>query len=108
MTSQAFKQSSQFRTDLDDPKNRLLARGPAFRLDAEVIRDIGLWSSGLLDPTMGGEGVKPYQPAGLWKALMHPASNTKNYVQDKGEKLYRRSLIRLLETHESASHDDSL
>ena len=92
VTSQAFKQSSQFRTDLDDPKNRLLARGPAFRLDAEVIRDIGLWSSGLLDPTMGGEGVKPYQPAGLWKALMHPASNTKNYVQDKGEKLYRRSL----------------
>ena len=92
VTSQTFKQSSQFRTDLDDPKNRLLARGPAFRLDAEVIRDIGLWSSGLLDPTMGGEGVKPYQPAGLWKALMHPASNTKNYVQDKGEKLYRRSL----------------
>ena len=84
VTSQAFKQSSQFRTDLDDPKNRLFARGPAFRLDAEVIRDIGLWSSGLLDPTMGGEGVKPYQPAGLWKALMHPASNTKNYVQDKG------------------------
>ena len=41
---------------------------------------------------MGGEGIKPYQPAGLWSALMHPASNTKRYVADKGEKLYRRSL----------------
>jgi hypothetical protein len=92
VTSQTFKQSSQFRTNLDDPENRLLARGPGFRLDAEVIRDIGLWTSGLLDPTMGGEGVKPYQPAGLWKALMHPGSNTKNYVQDKGDKLYRRSI----------------
>lgn len=92
VTSQTFKQSSRFRPELEDPKNRLYARGPGFRLDAEVIRDIGLWSSGLLDPTMGGEGVKPYQPAGLWKALMHPASNTKNYVRDKGEKLYRRSL----------------
>jgi hypothetical protein len=92
VTSQTFKQSSRFRPDLEDPKNRLYARGPSFRLDAEVIRDIGLWSSGLLDPTMGGEGVKPYQPAGLWKALMHPASNTKDYVRDKGERLYRRSL----------------
>ena len=92
VTSRTFKQSSRRRPELEDPKNRLYARGPGFRLDAEVIRDIGLWSSGLLDPTMGGEGVKPYQPAGLWKALMHPASNTKNYVQDKGEKLYRRSL----------------
>ncbi len=92
VTSQTFKQSSRFLTDLEDPDNRLYARGPSFRLDAEVIRDIGLWSSGLLDPTMGGEGVKPYQPAGLWKALMHPASNTKDYVRDKGERLYRRSL----------------
>ncbi|MGB0144497.1 MAG: DUF1553 domain-containing protein, partial [Akkermansiaceae bacterium] len=83
---------SRRRASIDDPENRLYARGPSFRLDAEVIRDIGLWSSDLLDPTMGGEGVKPYQPPGLWKALMHPASNTKNYVQDKGAKLYRRSL----------------
>jgi hypothetical protein len=92
VTSRTFKQSSKRRADLPDPDNRLYARGPGFRLDAEVIRDIGLWSSGLLDPTMGGEGVKPYQPAGMWKALMHPGSNTKNYVRDKGERLYRRSL----------------
>jgi hypothetical protein len=77
---------------VDDPENRLLARGPRFRLDAEVIRDIGLWSSQLLDPHMGGEGIKPYQPEGLWSALMHPASNTKQYVRDKGQVLYRRSL----------------
>ena len=51
---------------------------------------MALWSSNLLDPHMGGEGVKPYQPAGLWSALMHPASNTKKYVQDQGERLYRR------------------
>ena len=92
VTSRTFLQSSRRRASIDDPENRLYARGPSFRLDAEVIRDIGLWSSDLLDPTMGGEGVKPYQPSGLWKALMHPASNTKNYVQDKGAKLYRRSL----------------
>ena len=92
VTSETFKQNSAWRDDIEDPENRLLARGPSFRLDAEVIRDIALWSSGLLADERGGEGVKPYQPEGLWKALMHPASNTKQYVQDKGEKLYRRSL----------------
>lgn len=92
VTSRTFKQNAARRPDLEDPENRLYARGPGFRLDAEVIRDIALWSSGLLDPTMGGEGVKPYQPKGLWSALMHPASNTKNYVQDKGDLLYRRSI----------------
>mgnify|MGYP001327599535 CR=1 FL=1 len=92
VTSRTFRQSSAQRDDFDDPKNRFLARGPRFRVDAEVIRDIGLWASGLLDVHMGGEGTKPYQPKGLWLALMHPSSNTKNYVQDKGDKLYRRSL----------------
>ncbi len=92
VTSQTFQQSSQLRSDLDDPENKLYARGPSFRLDAEVIRDLGLWSSQLLDPTMGGEGTKPYQPAGLWKALMHPASNTRIYKRDTGPRLYRRSL----------------
>lgn len=92
VTTKTFRQSSAWRKEVDDPENRLLARGPRHRLDAEVIRDIALWSSELLDPHMGGEGVKPYQPAGLWAALMHPASNTKNYARDKGTKLYRRSL----------------
>lgn len=90
--SKTFCQSSARRPGVEDPENRLLARGPSFRLDAEVIRDIGLWASNLLDPTMGGEGVKPYQPPGMWKALAHPASNTKEYVPDTGPRLYRRSL----------------
>ena len=92
VTSRTYRQSSAWRDDVADPENLLFARGPGFRLDAEVLRDIGLWASGLLDPTMGGEGVKPYQPGGMWKALAHPASNTKNYVADKGQLLYRRSL----------------
>jgi hypothetical protein len=61
-------------------------------MDAEVLRDVGLWASGLLNPQIGGEGVKPYQPAGLWLAMAHPASNTKKYERDHGAKLYRRSL----------------
>lgn len=92
VTSQTFRQSSAWRSEAKDPENRLFARGPSHRLDAEVIRDIALWASGMLDPHMGGEGVKPYQPGGLWSALMHPASNTKQYVQDQGSKQYRRSL----------------
>ena len=92
VTSKTFRQQSAWRDDVDDPENRLLARGPRHRLDAEVLRDLALWASGLLDPHMGGEGVKPYQPGGLWSALMHPGSNTKNYVQDKGPQQYRRSL----------------
>ena len=92
VTTQTFRQQSVWRDDVDDPENRLLARGPRHRLDAEVIRDIALWASGLLDPQMGGEGAKPYQLQGLWSALMHPASNTKDYVRDVGAPLYRRSL----------------
>ncbi|MGI9470217.1 MAG: PSD1 and planctomycete cytochrome C domain-containing protein [Rubripirellula sp.] len=90
--SKTFRQSSAWRDEVDDPENRLLARSSSYRLDAEILRDVGLWSSGLLDPHMGGEGVKPYQPSGMWTALAHPASNTKLYVRDLGERLYRRSL----------------
>jgi len=92
VTSKTFRQSSARRRDVSDPENHLLSRGPGYRLDAEVIRDLGLWSAGMLEQEMGGEGIRPYQPPGMWEALMHPASNTKNYVQDHGDKLYRRSL----------------
>ena len=92
VTSQTFRQSSAFRQDVSDPENRLWSRGPNYRLDAEVLRDVGLWASNLLDSHMGGEGVKPYQPAGMWKALAHPGSNTKDYIPDEGRKVYRRSL----------------
>ena len=92
LTSRTFKQSSKVRTELNDPKNKLWGRGPSYRLDAEVLRDLSLWSSGLLNPKIGGEGVKPYQPTGMWSALSHPASNTKKYVADRDDRIYRKSL----------------
>ncbi|MCP4847002.1 MAG: DUF1553 domain-containing protein [Verrucomicrobiaceae bacterium] len=90
--SRTFKQDSRWRGDLNDPENRLFARGQNYRMDAEMLRDVALWASGLLVATQGGEGAKPYQPKGMWAALMHPGSNTKNYVSDKGDRLYRRSI----------------
>lgn len=92
LNSRTFRQSSRWREGVEDPENRLFARGPRYRLDAEVLRDVGLWASGLLDRHVGGEGVKPYQPEGMWKALTHPASNTVEYKPDAGKKVYRRSL----------------
>ncbi|MEC9092228.1 MAG: DUF1549 and DUF1553 domain-containing protein, partial [Planctomycetota bacterium] len=79
-----------------DPANRLLARGPRFRLDAEVIRDSALAVSGLLVEKIGGPSVKPYQPSGLWKPVGFGGSNTAIFKQDSGEKLYRRSLYTFL------------
>ncbi|MEM1092966.1 MAG: DUF1553 domain-containing protein [Bacteroidota bacterium] len=73
-----------------DPENEWLARGPSFRLTAEMIRDNALATSGLLVPEVGGPSVKPYQPAGLWKE--QATRNATEYVQDTGEKLYRRSM----------------
>jgi hypothetical protein len=73
-----------------DPENRLLARGPRFRLPAETVRDQALAMSGLLVEKVGGPSVKPYQPEGLWLDLTQNGSG--EYVQDHGEKLYRRSL----------------
>jgi hypothetical protein len=75
-----------------DPHNQLLARGPRFRMDAEMVRDYALASSGLLVPKIGGPSVKPYQPEGVWEAVAMPGSTTRNYKQDTGENLYRRSL----------------
>ena len=92
VTSETFKQSSARRPELPDPQNKLLGRGPSYRLDAEVLRDMAIWASNTMDTNMGGEGVKPYQPDGMWLAMAHPASNTKKYVHDSGRKLYRRSL----------------
>lgn len=90
--SRTFQQDSERRTDIMDPENRLWSRGPSYRLDAEVLRDTALWASGALDWHMGGEGIKPYQPGGMWLAMAHPASNTKQYIRDKNWRLYRRSL----------------
>jgi hypothetical protein len=75
-----------------DPQNRLLSRGPRFRMDAEMIRDYALASSGLLVPKIGGPSVKPYQPEGVWEAVAMRESNTRYYKRDSGENLYRRSM----------------
>ena len=73
-----------------DPANRLFARGPRFRLPAEMIRDHALASSGLLVGRLGGESVRPYQPPGLWDDVVY--ENVPRFVQDHGGKLYRRSM----------------
>ncbi len=89
-TSAAYRQSSGATPELIqlDPDNRLLARGPRFRMPAEIVRDQALAVSGLLVEKLGGPSVKPYQPLGLWKEL----SGGADYVQDRGDGLYRRSL----------------
>jgi Protein of unknown function (DUF1553)/Protein of unknown function (DUF1549)/Concanavalin A-like lectin/glucanases superfamily/Planctomycete cytochrome C len=94
VTSAAYRQSGIVSAEKleKDPSNRLLARGPRYRLDAEQIRDLALSSAGLLIPTVGGPSVKPYQPEGIWEAVAMTQSNTRSYREDRGEGLYRRSL----------------
>ncbi|WP_436716234.1 DUF1553 domain-containing protein [Roseiconus lacunae] len=75
-----------------DPDNALISRGPKFRMDAEMIRDAALASADLLSPKMFGPGVKPYQPGEIWSIVGLPGSDTRNYVQDKGDGLYRRTV----------------
>jgi Protein of unknown function (DUF1553)/Protein of unknown function (DUF1549)/Planctomycete cytochrome C/Concanavalin A-like lectin/glucanases superfamily len=75
-----------------DPKNLLLAHGPRFRMDAEMLRDIALQSSGLLVNKIGGPSVKTYQPPNVWESVGYPTSDTTKYKQDHGDALYRRSL----------------
>jgi len=94
VTSATFRQSaiSDVRRRQVDPENRLISRGPRFRLDAEVIRDQALYVSGLLNERMGGPGFRPPQPPGLWEDIAYPSSNTAKYIEDKDESVYRRSL----------------
>jgi Protein of unknown function (DUF1553)/Protein of unknown function (DUF1549)/Concanavalin A-like lectin/glucanases superfamily/Planctomycete cytochrome C len=88
--SATYQQSSKVTPEQlqKDPDNRLLARGPRYRLGPEEIRDQALAVSGLLVEKVGGPSVKPYQPPGLWQEL----AGGGGYVQDKGDALYRRSL----------------
>ena len=89
VTSATYCQSTQLPAELvgRDPENRLLARGPRHRLSAEQIRDTALAASGLLIRTIGGPGVRPSQPAGLWKEV-----GPKTFEADRGAGQYRRSL----------------
>jgi hypothetical protein len=97
VTSRTYRQSALASPELlkRDPRNELLARGPRFRLSAEQIRDEALFVSGLMVERIGGPSVKPYQPGDLWRQISHYGSSpatSQTFVQDHGEKLYRRSL----------------
>ena len=93
-TSATYRQNAKItsRKLAADPENRMFARGLRVRLDAEVLRDQVLAVSGLLNRDIGGPSVRPYQPAGLWKVVAIVGSNTKEFQQDAGDSLYRRSL----------------
>jgi hypothetical protein len=94
VTSAAYRQAAAATKEKleKDPQNRLLSRGPRFRMDAEMVRDYALAASGLLSPKIGGPSVKPYQPPGVWEAVAMIGSDTRDYKRDAGDKLYRRSM----------------
>ena len=93
--SATYRQSSRVTPEMyeRDPSNRLLARGPRFRLDGEMLRDQALAVSGLLADKLGGPSVKPPQPDGLWFAVGYSGSNTVRFKADEGpDKVHRRTL----------------
>jgi hypothetical protein len=95
LMSQAYRQSARATPEKleKDPANRLLSRGPRFRLDAESLRDQALYLGGILVEKAGGPSVKPPQPSGLWEAVGYTGSNTARFSADQGpEKVHRRSL----------------
>ena len=92
--SAAYRQSARATPEqlAKDPKNLLLAHGPRFRMDGEMLRDVALQSSGLLVNKIGGPSVKPYQPPSVWEQVGIGGSDTLVYEQQKGDALYRRSM----------------
>ena len=94
VTSRTYRQDARVSTESleRDPANLLLARASRPRLDAEVLRDQSLAVGGLLAPKIGGAPVQPYQPINIWEPVAFGGSNTKEYAQDRGDALYRRSL----------------
>jgi hypothetical protein len=95
VTSAAYRQASKVTPELldKDPENRLLARGPRFRLPAETVRDNALAISGLLHEQLGGPSVNPYQPPGIWEELAFgEVYSAQVYRQSEGDDLYRRSM----------------
>jgi hypothetical protein len=92
--SATYRQSSKANSKqlARDPSNVLLSRGPRFRMDAEMVRDVALESGGLLVEKIGGPSVKPYQPPNIWEQVSYPTSDTVRYVQEHADSLHRRSM----------------
>ncbi|MHA7128386.1 PSD1 and planctomycete cytochrome C domain-containing protein [Algoriphagus namhaensis] len=98
LSSATYKQSAQITSKhlATDPENLYLARAPRLRLPAENIQDLVLASSGLLVREIGGPSVKPYQPEGIWESATSGRGVLATYIQDKGDKLYRRGLYNFI------------
>jgi hypothetical protein len=95
VTSATYRQSSMASRELleRDPENRLLARGPRFRLPAEMVRDNALAISGLLNAKIGGPSAYPYQPKGLWEEMAFGEGYSgQSYTESSGSDLYRRGM----------------
>ncbi len=94
VTSATYRQSAKITDEKlkADPDNIYLSHGPRYRLPAELVRDMVLSTSGLLNPKIGGPSVKPYQPKGLWEAATSGRGTLRTYQQDRGEALYRRGM----------------
>jgi hypothetical protein len=94
VTSATYRQSSQVSRELaqNDPENRLLARGTRFRMPSMILRDMALTSSGLLEASIGGAPVYPYQPDQIWETLAITKERDFTYPTSSGKDLYRRSL----------------
>ncbi|MGA0555575.1 PSD1 and planctomycete cytochrome C domain-containing protein [Larkinella sp. VNQ87] len=98
VTSATYRQSAVVTPEKlkADPDNVYLARGPRYRIHAEFVKDLVLSSSGLLNRSIGGPSVKPYQPPGLWEGATSGRGLLSTYVQDHGPKLYRRGMYTLI------------
>ncbi len=93
VTSRTYRQHSRQKptgSGPEDPSNRLLARGPSFRMPVEMIRDQALFASGQLRTRLGGPAVKPWQPDGLWEEVSY--NGEESYIADQGDSRWRRSI----------------
>lgn len=98
VTSTTYRQSTK-RTPSKiqaDPENKYLSYYPRLRLSAELQRDLILSAAGILNTEIGGPSVKPYQPKGVWESTTSGRGELARYVQDKGDKLYRRGLYNFI------------
>jgi hypothetical protein len=104
-TSSTYRQDSGVAPELNerDPYNRLLARGPRFRVEAETVRDIVLSASGLLSLKIGGPSVFPYQPEGVWDLPY----NDDTWTISKGDDIHRRAFVHELFGIAACTHGDS-